>query len=300
MRDRPYKRIILAVFVISFLVMPKTAVLAAGISVKNVIELANKSRAKAGLPALVENGKLSAAARDKANDMVKHDYFAHTSPAGTTPWDWLKKEDYKYKYAGENLAINYTSAESQHEAWMKSQSHRDNILNANYREIGAAVLEGEVEGNKTVVTVEFFGTAFPAAVSPEKKENTPAVEGEKIIEAEKNEPVAIPAPEPMTNLSLAPVQITENIILVPAPLVTPTAGKNDTVAILNLVWLAAFVAVGFSVIAGPLAIAIKSLKSAMTVWRSGSAENKPMALVVASQQEEILRNFWQNMNKAGP
>lgn len=298
MRNRLYKRIILAVFVISFLAVPKAAVLAAGISAKNVIELTNKSRAKAGLPALVENGKLSAAARDKANDMVKQDYFAHTSPAGTTPWDWLKKEDYKYKYAGENLAINYASAESQHEAWMKSRSHRDNILNANYQEIGVAVLNGKVAGNETLLTVQYFGTGFPVVASPEKKETAPVVEGEKIVAVEKNEAAPIPVPQPMTNLNPAPVQLTENRIIAPAPPVTPAPRKNDTVAILDLAWLITFAVFALAVVAGPLAIALKTLKNTFVIWKGGVKQREVFTLVIISQQDEIVKNFWQNMRKA--
>ena len=122
MRKRIYKKIILAVFVIGFFALADYSAFASGITSENVIELVNKSRIKEGLKALVENGKLSAAARDKANDMAKKDYFAHTSPSGATPWYWLKKNEYDYKYAGENLAINFESAEQQKEEWMKRKS----------------------------------------------------------------------------------------------------------------------------------------------------------------------------------
>lgn len=102
---------------------------ASGISRSEVISLVNKSRAKEGLSMLKENSQLSEAAKAKADDMIKNDYFAHTSPSGKDPWYWLKKIGYKYKLAGENLAINYDSAKEQHEAWMKSPSHKKNIMN---------------------------------------------------------------------------------------------------------------------------------------------------------------------------
>lgn len=297
---RLYKKTILAIFVISFFVVPNAAVLAADISSKKVIELANKSRAKAGLPALVENDKLSAAARDKASDMVKKDYFAHTSPSGTTPWDWLKKNGYKYKYAGENLAMNYDSAAAQHDAWMKSQSHRANILNANYQEIGIAVLKGKVAGNSTLLTVEFFGTAVSGAVNPMKKENTPIIEGEKVAVAEKNEPAAIPVSEPQADPDPAPAQLAEKDNITPAPPDIQVADETSTLAIINLAWLVAFAVFVFSAVAGPVAIAIKALKKSITAWKGKAEYSGNFVLVNVSQQEEILKNFWQNMNKAVP
>ena len=129
----------------------------------NVIDLVNQSRFEAGLNTLTENSKLTQAAQDKANDMIANDYFAHTSPQGITPWFWLKKEGYVPKSAGENLAINFTTAKSQHDGWMASTTHRENILSPKYQEIGVAVVEGSINGEKTIVTVQLFGTS---TVSP--------------------------------------------------------------------------------------------------------------------------------------
>jgi hypothetical protein len=141
---------------------------AGGISPSEVIDLVNQSRSKNNLESLKENHKLSQAAMMKAEDMIKNDYFAHTSPQGKTPWYWLEKGGYDYKYAGENLAVNYTDAGEQHSAWMSSSSHRDNILNANYQEIGVAVVEGDIDGEKTILTVQLFGMPVAVAASPQK------------------------------------------------------------------------------------------------------------------------------------
>ncbi|MEP7162405.1 MAG: CAP domain-containing protein [Candidatus Moraniibacteriota bacterium] len=145
---------------------------ASGISNAEVIQLANAAREKEGLAPLSENAALSKAASDKAHDMIANDYFAHTSPAGVTPWHWIKKEGYVYKGAGENLAVNFSSAKEQHSAWMKSESHRANILNSSYREIGVAVVEGKLNGETSLITVEFFGTPL-VAVADGTKATTP-------------------------------------------------------------------------------------------------------------------------------
>lgn len=124
---------------------------------KEVVDLTNTARQEAGLSALEENAELDAAAQEKATDMFVNNYFDHVSPTGTTPWNWLDKNGYDYHYAGENLAINFTNAKEQHEAWMQSPTHRKNILNPKYAEIGVAVQKGFIEGNESVITVQVFG-----------------------------------------------------------------------------------------------------------------------------------------------
>lgn len=94
-------------------------VVASGIMPYDVIILANDARSASGLAPLRENSLLAQAAEQKARDMIKNDYFAHTSPSGVAPWHWIKQAGYGYHAAGENLAINYTDAKKQHEAWMK-------------------------------------------------------------------------------------------------------------------------------------------------------------------------------------
>lgn len=162
--------------------------LASETSKERIIELVNESRVQQGLPELKENTYLSGAAMDKANDMLKKDYFAHTSPEGIDPWHWIKKRGYDYKYAGENLAINYTDAEEEHEAWMKSATHRKNIMSPLYKEIGVAVLRGKIDGKETILAVQFFGTPmFPVGA---ENNSAPVQEETNPILAEK-EPEAL-------------------------------------------------------------------------------------------------------------
>ncbi|KKP94395.1 MAG: hypothetical protein US25_C0031G0009 [Candidatus Moranbacteria bacterium GW2011_GWE1_36_7] len=90
----------------------------------SVVDLINKDRAERNILPLVVNEKLSEAAKNKAKDMIENDYFAHTSPAGITPWSWIEKAGYDYALAGENLAINFTDPEKQHQALMNSETHK--------------------------------------------------------------------------------------------------------------------------------------------------------------------------------
>lgn len=140
---------------------------ASEITADMVIKLTNKAREKAGVAILVRNERLEKAAEKKAEDMLENDYFAHVSPAGKSPWDWIQDSGYDYRYAGENLAINFTDTEKQQEAWMDSPSHRKNILNSDYEEIGVAVVRGVIDGRETNLTVQEFGTKMPKVATTE-------------------------------------------------------------------------------------------------------------------------------------
>ena len=140
------------------------AAIAADITAQRMIELTNKSRAESGLLPLKANDKLTAAAAAKVDDMFKFQYFDHNSPSGITPWHWIKSAGYDYLYAGENLAIDFVTAEGTHMALMRSITHRDNILKPNYVEIGVAVKKGIFEGNESIIIVEQFGAPLEKIV----------------------------------------------------------------------------------------------------------------------------------------
>lgn len=141
-----------------FLIYPSIARMTADIN-SEIITLTNKSRVENNLPALSLNFVLVASAKTKAEDMLKNDYFAHQSPNGYMPWQWIDRNQYAYIFAGENLAMNFSSALSAHRALMQSPSHRKNILNTKYQDIGIAVASGKINGQETNVLVEFFGAA---------------------------------------------------------------------------------------------------------------------------------------------
>ncbi|MFA6410738.1 MAG: CAP domain-containing protein [Candidatus Buchananbacteria bacterium] len=140
-----------------FFTYPNQAELSAIVSNK-IISLINQSRIEAGVSPLVQDEILAKFAQEKGGDMIARNYFAHDTPEGKRPWQWINKGEYDYVYAGENLAMDFTEAEDVHDAFMKSPSHRKNILNEKYKDVGIAVLNGELDGHKTILLVEFFGT----------------------------------------------------------------------------------------------------------------------------------------------
>jgi uncharacterized protein YkwD len=131
---------------------------AANISPDEVIRLTNEKRAQNGVGPVEYNSVLSQAAAAKGADMLAKGYWAHVAPDGTQPWHFFLTFGYKYKYAGENLARDFTNASSAVDAWMASPSHRENMLNGNYKDIGVAVVEGNLSGADTTIIVQFFGS----------------------------------------------------------------------------------------------------------------------------------------------
>lgn len=126
-----------------------------------VVNLTNEERVDEAAAPLVRNPLLDQAARLKAEHMAKNSYFAHYSPDGVSPWYWFEQVDYTYAHAGENLAIHFTDSSAVVDAWMKSPSHRANIVNDTYTEIGVGTAKGTYDGFDTVFVVQLFGT--PAA-----------------------------------------------------------------------------------------------------------------------------------------
>ena len=127
-----------------------------------------------GLQPLTENQKLDEAAQLKAQNMVQDNYFNHTSPTGVTPWFWFLQAGYKYKYAGENLAIGFYDSQEVYNAWLNSPTHKANIVNPNYTEVGTAVLGG-FGPNNSIIVVQEFGSRLPAKTVVAKDNNSKPV-----------------------------------------------------------------------------------------------------------------------------
>lgn len=131
---------------------------ATDIRVQQLLDGTNAQRMALGLTSLTLNPQLSAAAANKAADMFAKNYWAHNSPAGTTPWDFISGSGYHYVVAGENLAKNFMSSQAVVDAWMASPTHRENIVKPSYRDIGFAVVNGKLNGEDTTLVVQMFGS----------------------------------------------------------------------------------------------------------------------------------------------
>ena len=101
-----------------------------------VVRLVNEIRVQNGLKPLTANWELSRVARYKSQDMRDHGYFSHTSPTYGTPFQMIKAFGLSFRTAGENIAKGYATPQAVVNGWMNSSSHRANILNASYTQIG--------------------------------------------------------------------------------------------------------------------------------------------------------------------
>ena len=173
--------VLLAIFLASQIAMsslsqyvPIVLGYSANISNEEIIKLTNEEREKAELSTLQESPILAGAAAAKAADMFEKDYWAHTAPDGTEPWKFFMDSGYKYRFAGENLARDFSDAPAVVKAWMASRTHKENLLSSRYHDIGVAVVQGELNGVQTTLVVQFFGSGMtPLALGEEEVLATP-------------------------------------------------------------------------------------------------------------------------------
>ncbi len=103
---------------------------------RTILDLLNAERAKVGAPALSWGYRLAASGRFHSKDMLTNQYFSHVSQDGRRLSDRLRQSSVSgWTRAGENIA-GTNSAERAFELWMKSDSHRRNMLDSKYTNVG--------------------------------------------------------------------------------------------------------------------------------------------------------------------
>jgi len=117
-----------------------------------LLSIINTERGKNNLPELQIDEELQNVAKLKANDIVQNNYFSHISPTYGTPFEMLKSHNIAYKTASENIAGN-SNIQSAYDAWIASESHKDNILSNDYNYTGIAVVDSIAYGK---IIVELF------------------------------------------------------------------------------------------------------------------------------------------------
>lgn len=190
-----------------------------------VVQLTNEERADLNETPLKRSAVLDAAAKMKAENMAKNQYFAHYAPDGTTPWYWFDKAGYTYAHAGENLAIHFTDSTEVVEAWMDSPTHRKNIVDTKFTEIGVGTAKGTYEGYDTVYVVQLFGT--PAVVPVTK--SAPVIPSATPTQVPASSELAIAEINPEPEVAAAEVTTEEpRLQTSPSEAETPTVSPEVT------------------------------------------------------------------------
>ena len=193
---------------------------ATNVTIGDLHALSNQERANSGIASLSLNGTLNNAALAKANDMIAKGYWAHVSPDGTTPWAFIMAAGYQYTVAGENLAKNFNTSSGVVAGWMGSPTHRDNILNGGYRDVGYGVVNGVFQGSETTLVVAMYASSYTPPPAPA----TPAPAPVQTVTPQQAAPTA-PAPV----ATPAPVQSTPDpVVEQPAPIEESTPDETKT------------------------------------------------------------------------
>lgn len=149
------------------------------VSNTELLTATNKERLNAGKSSLTINQSLTKAAQDKANDMASRNYWSHFTPDGSAPWVFIDSTGYKYSKAGENLAYGFATSKDTVKGWMNSQTHRENMLDGAYSEVGFGFANAANYNNsgKETIVVAMYGQptgAEPVAASPSAQTNDKA------------------------------------------------------------------------------------------------------------------------------
>ena len=153
-------RIALTLAVVLALAIPAVAPAGPGLngSERAVIRKLNDVRARHGLPKLQPNRALGRAADRHSRDMLRSDFFDHSSSDGT-PFDRRVRRHASARRVGETLAAiarRRGGAGKVVRMWMRSPPHRAIVLSAGFQRVGIARRWGTLGTSKlAVVTADF-------------------------------------------------------------------------------------------------------------------------------------------------
>ncbi|MFI5185420.1 MAG: CAP domain-containing protein [Chitinophagales bacterium] len=111
-----------------------------------LLQLVNDVRTKGctcgttAMPAVgtvVWNDQLAKAAFDHSADMNTNNYFSHTGLDGSDPGQRITAAGYSWNSWGENIANGFTTEQAVMNAWLGSEGHCKNIMNAGFKDMGA-------------------------------------------------------------------------------------------------------------------------------------------------------------------
>lgn len=137
-----------------------------------IVARVNVERVRVGLTPYAPREELQQSATARAEDLAAHQYFSHVGPQGQALDQFLRAAGYPYEEAGENLAMGFADADAVVRAWMRSPSHRANVLAPDFRDIGIGIASGSRDGRAVVYIVQHTGRERRVAVIPQPRRPT--------------------------------------------------------------------------------------------------------------------------------
>lgn len=122
-------------------------------------DLINQYRSENGLKPLKLNASLTEAAKEHSRDLAKWDRISHYGSDGSNPWDRVKRTGYKPRVAAENVGTGQASFDEVMRGWKESPGHNKNLLLADGREMGLALVQDPKTEFKSFWTL-VIGTAM--------------------------------------------------------------------------------------------------------------------------------------------
>lgn len=88
------------------------------------------------------NPELAAAALDQSSEMALQRKMSHRDRSDRALGERLRARGYRFAAAYENVAVGYGSVDDVVEAWLQSEHHCENLMNAAVVELGMACIDG--------------------------------------------------------------------------------------------------------------------------------------------------------------
>jgi uncharacterized protein YkwD len=175
---------------------------ATNVNVNELLTATNAQRTNSKVNALQMNPELVSAAQTKANDMVARGYWSHNTPDGKEPWTFILAAGYQYSTAGENLAYGFSDSNKTITGWMNSPTHRENLMNDKFTEVGFGIANSADyvgKGEETIV-VAMYGAPSSSAIGLAES-STPEAQNTNIAGAttSSSEPTSINRIQLLTN-----------------------------------------------------------------------------------------------------
>ncbi len=184
----PYLPIVVSIILSLFISLYKpsqpgdTLAYATNTNNSGLLNSTNSHRSAHGQSPLSLNAKLNNAATAKAKDMVTRNYWSHNTPDNKEPWIFIDAAGYQYSKAGENLAYGFATSSETVLGWMNSPSHKANMLDPAFTEVGFGFANSENfrgDGNQTIVVAMYakprtLAATATAPINPNQAPKTPA------------------------------------------------------------------------------------------------------------------------------